>query len=116
MMNQDVIINRVLRDMKMAGLITTDESGDIRSGEARVYLNMLYVAAWESRKKEYNQVQEKEVIQEDKNHNEIQTHKSMADARKKVGMSKAGMIEAIKHNKLTRKGYYFRYVEFKNVG
>lgn len=76
---------------------------------AKHYLEMVYAAGYDERKKDYNQSQEKRVIQEDIHHKKVREHDSMNDARKRVGMSKAGMISAIKNKLLTRKGYYFRY-------
>jgi len=103
-MDQETAVNRVIRDLKMMGILS--EEG---AAESRQLLNALYVSGWEARKKEYNQSQEKVVIQEDRNHKKVSAYPSMEMARKKIGMSKTGMIEAIKHSKLTRKGYYFRY-------
>ena len=97
--------------MKQQGLITLDECGDVRSAEARFFLNLLYTVAWESRKKDYNQSQEKMVIREDRQHRKLGEFYSMSDARKAMGMSKSGMINAIKNRLLTRKGYYFRYAD-----
>ena len=62
-------------------------------------------------KKDYNQSQEKRVVMENKEHKIIRHFDSMKDARTTLGMSKTGMINAIKNNLLTRKGYYFRYAE-----
>lgn len=110
-MDREIIINRVLRDMKQFELIAKDVVGDIREGEARFFLNVLYTAAWESRKKDYNISQERPVIQEDRDHKFLKMYPSMVIARNVVGMSKTGMIDAIKYKKLTRKGYYFKYAE-----
>jgi hypothetical protein len=72
-------------------------------------LILAYGAGYDERKKDYNQSQEKVVIQEDVHHKNPVRYDSMSDARKAMGMSKTGMISAIKNNLLTRKGYYFRY-------
>lgn len=45
-MNQETVINKVLRDLKMVGLVD-----EISNGEFKPYLNMLYVAGWEQGKK-----------------------------------------------------------------
>ena len=53
--------------------------------------------------------QQKIVIEENRQHKRMREFCSMSDARKAMGMSKSGMINAIKNRLLTRKGYYFRY-------
>lgn len=79
--------------------------------DIKTALEQAYGAGYDAREKDYNQSQEKPVIQEDREHKMINRFDSMSDARKRVGMSKTGMIGAIKHKLLTRKGYYFRYAE-----
>ncbi|MCE5225242.1 MAG: hypothetical protein LLG05_05215 [Porphyromonadaceae bacterium] len=82
-----------------------------RENEIQDFLNQAYAAGYDARAKDYNQIQEKKVIQEDKNHRFIRDFPSMAQARRAHGMSKSGMINAIRYNLLTRKGYYFRYAK-----
>jgi hypothetical protein len=72
-------------------------------------LTMAYGAGYDARKKDYNQSQEKKVIMENRQHKKLRDFDSMAEAYRVVGMSKSGMINAIKNKLLTRKGYYFRY-------
>lgn len=105
-MDIDKTVNRIVRDMKMSGLISEDYTEDVK-----FFVRMAYVAGYEERKKDYNQSQEKEVIQEDRHHKKIHSFDSMAEAYKKIGMSKTGMINAIRDKILTRKGYYFKYAE-----
>lgn len=72
-------------------------------------LNLAYGAGYDARKKDYNQSQEKKVVMENRQHKKMRDFDSMSEARRVVGMSKTGMINAIKNKLLTRKGYYFRY-------
>ena len=113
-MDQERSVNKVLRDMKLFDLISKDITGEVRAGEARVFLDALWVAGYEHKTKV--NACEKRVIQEDRDHKIIQEHPSMVVARRIVGMSKQGMINAIKNKLLTRKGYYFRYAEDENTG
>lgn len=98
-MKQEVLINKLIFNLKENQISITEA------------LNMAYAAGYDKRKKDYNQSQKKRVIQEDICHRKVREHESMRDASVAVGMSKAGMMNAIKHNLFTRKGYYFRYAE-----
>jgi len=100
--------------MRQFGLISKDETGEERTGEVRFFLNALWVAAHEHKTKVNNC--EKEVIQETRDHKPMATYPSMRIAREKTGMSKSGMINAIKNKLLTRKGYYFRYAKDESTG
>ena len=98
-MDKDTIIKKIELHIREFGMSITEG------------LNMAYGAGYDARKKDYNQSQEKRVVMENKEHKIIRHFDSMKDARTTLGMSKTGMINAIKNNLLTRKGYYFRYAE-----
>lgn len=98
-MNQDRTVNKLMLNINEFNL-------DVRKA-----LEQAYAAGFDERAKDYNQSQEKQVIQEDINHKKVKDYPSMAIAYKTIGMSKSGMISAIKNKLLTRKGYYFRYSE-----
>ena len=95
--------------MKICGLITSNENGDIRESEAKFFINIAFVAGFDYKNKANNC--QKRVIQEDRFHEFVQEFSSMEEARKHFKMSKSGMINAIKNKLLTRTGYYFRYAD-----
>lgn len=96
-MERDLLINKLLLNIREEHM-TVPEA-----------LVLAYGGGYDARKKDYNQSQEKMVIQEDSHHKKLISYESMYDARVAVKMSKTGMINAIKNKLLTRKGYYFRY-------
>ena len=98
-MDKDTVINKIELQIREFGM-TIPEA-----------LNLAYGAGYDARKKDYNQSQEKKVIMENREHKKLREFDSMSDAYKIVGMSKSGMISAIKNKLLTRKGYYFRYAD-----
>ena len=98
-MDKDTVINKIELQIREFGM-TIPEA-----------LNLAYGAGYDARKKDYNQSQEKKVIMENREHKKLRDFDSMSEARRVTGMSKSGMINAIKNKLLTRKGYYFRYAD-----
>ena len=113
-MDQERTVNKVCRDMKMCNLIPMNETGELRESEVKFFLSIAFTAGFDHKNKANNC--QKRVIQESREHKKLQEYPSMNIARKAVGMSKAGMINAIKNKLLTRKGYYFRYAEDEDTG
>ncbi len=103
-MDKETVINKLELQIREFGMTVTEA------------LNMAYGAGYDAREKDYNQSQEKKVIMENSQHKKLRDFDSMAEARRVVGMSKSGMIDAIKKKHLTRKGYYFRYEEDEDTG
>lgn len=116
-MNQERAINRILRDMKMAGLITTDESGDIRSGEARFYLNALWVAALEEGKRKNYAAFKKTVVLLSKEGKVLGKYESAEEAARQRKCGVRGIYNSIWRNADKHIGNYWKYEEdyLKNV-
>jgi hypothetical protein len=101
----------------MSGLISRDEYGDIRSGEARVYLNVLCTASWEAGFKDgHNEVArkqtqhlDKKIEVFDKDWKKVGTYSSATELARELKVVRDGVYKAITGGYLTRKGYYFKY-------
>jgi len=113
-MTRDIAIRKAKLWMKEQGLILTmvydgDHIPAISWETAEKYLGWMYAIGYDARVKDYNQSQEKAVIQENSDHKVIERFDSISDARKAVGLSKNGMIRSLRTGAMTRKGHYFKY-------
>jgi len=102
--DQDKTVNRVLRDLKMMGLIEEDAGGELRP-----YLNALFVSGWEVGYKEINQHGNKTIGQYDKRGNLFQTYKSRKEAAKLTGFSVSGIYKSVIKGR-PLKGWYWHYL------
>ena len=102
-MKEQALILKVFYDGDTIPMITMET--------AEKYFGWMYGIGYDARVKDYNQSQEKAVIQINMERKIVDRFDSMSDARKVIGMSKTGMIRAIKTGAPTRKGYYFKYAE-----
>jgi len=108
-MEQGRAVNKILRDMKQFELISKDATGEVRSGEARVFLNALYVAGWEGAKHDTNNNCEKPVIQFDRTGKRITKYPSVTIAAKELKCTRDGLYKAIRKGTPTKKGYIWIY-------
>jgi hypothetical protein len=104
-MEQDKVVNRVLRDMKLMGVISEDTNGEIRP-----YLNALFVAGWEVGWLDAHQTTAKAIGQYDLNGKLICSYKSLKEACKKTGFSKNGILHSMKFEVPTRQKWFWRYL------
>ena len=109
-MEQDKAINRVLRDIKQFDLIAKDILGEVKSGEIRYFLNVLYVAGWEEGYRTINQHGNKTIGQYNKSGKLIKTYKSLKEAARLSGFSVKGIYNSITRNKLMRQGWTWKYL------
>jgi hypothetical protein len=110
-MDQDKTVNRILRDLGQFGLVVKDVTGEPKTGEYRIFLNALWVAAWEEgihSVKQYNNRQ-RAVEQLDMNSKKLNEFISIAEAVKKTGEGKNVIGRSIKFNSLTQKKHIWRY-------
>ena len=105
-MEQEVAINRILRDLKMKELISDDASGEIK-----LYLNALWVAGFESGAKSTFSHGEKTVIEYNSKHNEINSFPSVIIAAKRKRVDKTTLYKAIHENRATKDGHFWKYKE-----
>jgi hypothetical protein len=106
-MDQDKVVNKILRDMKLMGIIPEEMSGD-----ARPYLNAIWVASYEQRTKELLAHHKKAVIQFNRTGQEISSFPSVVEAALANHCSRDVVDDSITGRvPMTRKGYYFRYAK-----
>ena len=106
-MDQGRTVNKVLRDMKAFEIIPED-----KAGEARIFLNQIWVAAWEQRTKELSAHHNKKVIQYNRRDQEIARFNTIAEAARANKCSRDVVDDSVTGRiRISRKGYYFRYAE-----
>lgn len=105
-MDLDSIVNRVVRDMKMAGLISDDYTEDVK-----IYIRAAYTAGWEERSSELTAHNKKKVYQFNSEGQQIGEYDSIAEASKKTKLGIAGLYSAVLRGTLTKKGHYWQYAE-----
>jgi hypothetical protein len=110
-MIQDIAINRILRDLKQWELISKDINGEVRSGEARLFLNTLFVVGWEEGRKSITHYSERPVIQFDKTGKRIADYSSVTEAARKLKCTRDGLYKAIKAGSITHKGHIWVYAD-----
>lgn len=108
-MEQDKVVNRVLRDLKLQGLISEDANGEVK-----IYLNAIWVASLEERTRELSAHNEKRVIQYNEEGVKIAEYGSIAEASKKTKYGITGLYSAVLRGTLTKKGHIWKYAENGN--
>ena len=104
-MDQEMTINKVLRDLKQFGLISEDDCGLVRR-----HLNYLYVAAWEARSHDtFGKHKERPIEQLNRKGEKINEYDSTLKAAKAIKCSDRAIFRALKSGKKTRSGYFWRY-------
>ena len=108
-MDEDVIINKVLHDLKLFELIKEDDSGFIRE-----HLEFLYGAAWDNGRKTLGHGS-RAIELCDKNEKIVNTFYSIEEAALKTQMTPDGVSKAIVRKSINKKGYHWRYKDGKGV-
>jgi len=108
-MECDKAANRVLRDMKMMGIISED-----KIGEARPYLQALWVAGWEhNRLIGYhinNHGNNRPIGQFDRNGKLLNVFKSKTHAARLTGYCEKSIYNSICNEKPSRKGWLWKWL------
>jgi hypothetical protein len=104
-MERHEAVNKVLRDMKASDLINPDYAG-----EARIYLNALWVAGWENGYEQINQHGNKIIGQYNREGKLINTFKSQIEAAKKTGFTAKGIYNCMKRETPMKQGWTWRYI------
>ena len=109
-MKQDIVINRVLRDLKMVGLVNEDSSGEFRP-----FLNAIYVAAWEERGKAIGEnirlLKQRKINQYDSKGQFMEKHKTARIAARKAKHSLETIYKLLKSGDMSTKGHYWKYAD-----
>lgn len=108
-MEKDVIINRILRDLKAFELIKEDDSGFIRE-----HLEFLYGAAWDNGRKTIGHGS-RAIELCDKNEKVINSFYSIEDAALRTKRTPDGVFKALTRKSITKNGYHWRYKDGKGV-
>lgn len=109
-MERDVVLNRILRDMKMSGLISEDSNGYVK-----IYLNAAYVSGVESgieiERGKFGKHRERKIVQYNINMIKIAEYDSILKAAKKMKCSDRILNVALKYGTLTRAKHIWKYKE-----
>jgi hypothetical protein len=110
-MNQEKVVNRILRDLKLFGLITLDEVGEHRTGEVKPFLNQLWTASWEeSRKVMCGDSHARPVGQYDRNGQLLHSYNSIKEAARKTNFHPSNLQRALIRGTKTRQGWIWKYI------
>jgi hypothetical protein len=109
-MQQDRVVNHILRDLKQFGLITKDITGEYRTGEYRPYLNAVYVAGFEQGRLEINQHGNKTIGQYDQRGKLVNTFKSRKEASLKTGFNENTIYKNMFNNTVSKQGWTWKYL------
>lgn len=103
-MNQDIAVNRIIRDMKLAELLTDDNCG-----EARIYLNALWVAAWEARGKVLADQRSLSIQQFTSDGKFLEEYHNILIAAHKAKYSRGTIYTSLNSGEPTRRGHIWKY-------
>jgi len=104
-MEQQQVVNKIIRDLKMAGLIDPVYTTDVRP-----FLEQLWVTGWEKGRNDALANHTKKVAQYSRDGKLLNTFGSMRSAAKITGHSYDSIYESILFERITRKGYKWTYV------
>ena len=105
-MDEEITVNRIVRDLKMQGLICED-----CTEEVKFHIRLAYIAGWEEAHFDKYNAEEKEVFQYDRMGNLITSYPSVTKAAKTLKCTRDGMYKAIKKGTPTKKGYIWKYAD-----
>jgi hypothetical protein len=104
-MNQDICVNRILRDLKLKELIDSETASELR-----MYFEMAFTAGWENGRYIFGECKERAVIQLNIEGKKIAQFDSQLKASKKVNYSDRAISRALKTGNKTRAGHYWKYI------
>lgn len=105
-MEQDKVVNRVLRDLKLQGLISEEANGEVK-----IYLNAIWVASWEERNKGLADKRSIAVKQFNREGELIQEYHNVLIAARKTKYSRNTIYTSLRTGEPTRRGHIFRYAD-----
>ena len=106
-MEKEVLIKRVLRDMKLFGIIYEEDFDD-----AEFFMNAIYVAAQEHKTKELLAHNKRKVLQYNRENRLIGTFESITEAAAENKCNRDVIDDSISGRAhFTRRGHYFRYAD-----
>jgi hypothetical protein len=105
-MEKDIAVNRIVRDMKMGGIICEDCLGEVRK-----YVDLAWVAGYENGRKQVNQHGNKPIGQYDKKGKLVNTFKSRIEAARMTHFSEAGIKRSMEEERPTKQGWIWKYLE-----
>lgn len=104
MMKQEIVVNKILRDLKFMGLVSEDTNGEFKP-----FLGAIYVAGYEERGKELAAHNNIPIIQLTKNGKLIKEFPNIIQASKKAKYARGTIYTALKTGTLTSRGHLWRY-------
>lgn len=113
-MDQERAVNKIVRDMRMCGLITLNQFREERVEEVKFFVTMAFVAGFDLRRTEINKGNNnRRIAYYAKNGKKIKEYPSIAEASRKLKIGR-GTIDDILYGKTKGRrntGNYFRYAD-----
>jgi NUMOD1 domain len=110
-MEKDTAVNRIVRDMRMGGIICEDCIGEVRK-----YVDLAWVAGYENGRHIEFGHGSKRIGQYDKNGNLLNIFGSQKEAARKTGFTANGIYKAMMNGRRTKQGWTWKYIEDENNG
>lgn len=105
-MNREAVVNKIARDMLMAGLISEDGKE-----KTKFYLNLVWVAGYQY----YSQhICQRKIAKFSRENRKLDDYDSIKEAAIKNKCHRNTIHHFLAHTRNHPKGYEFRYVETKN--
>ena len=104
-MTQHEIVSHILRDMKMQGLIDPEYVG-----EARIFLDAVFVAGWEQGRLIADYHSNKKIGQYSREGKLMSIFRSQKEAARKTGFTAQGINYAMRRDKPTKQGWIWKYI------
>ena len=104
-MNQEKVVNHILRDLKFLGIIPEGCEGELRP-----YLMAIYCTGWEKGRLEINQHGNKTIGQYNRQGRLINTFKSRKEASQKTGFTERTIYNNMYRNIISRQGWEWKYL------
>lgn len=104
-MDQYKTVNRVLRDLKMMGIISEDVTGEIRP-----FLLAIWASGWEESRKEQYGHGSKPIGQYSETGKLLNIYRSQREAAQRTGFTPDGIVKAMHRGTPTKQGWLWRYI------
>ena len=103
-MDREIVVNKILRDLKFMGLVSEDTNGEFKP-----FLGALFVAGYEQARIEFAARTKKPVVQYNINMEFLKEYDGIEDAAKALKVSRETIARAIRTSRLTSKNHFWKF-------
>ena len=107
-MEKDIAVNRIVRDMRIGGIICEDCIGEVRK-----YVDLAWVAGYENGRFEIDQRSNKKIGQYDRRGILINVFKSRKEAAKMTHYTERAIYNSMYRGAVNKHGWNWKYIDEK---